>query len=438
MPAVEAGAGYLPAARVALHDTEAACVRLVMRFYSDRAPDALARATRIGGSHRLAGVFALLARLCEETGATVQDVRDEAGDEAAALVDAVTVRPGETPRQTALRAVAHPAVAELLGRGTSLSMPAGQPSTWWAAQPEAAEIVTAELQRQRDVAEAQALASKYHYSLPGDALSGVVPIDWANAVYKPFNWLTEREYRSIYDPPGGMRYDARRVRRINEARHLIDCYQAGMTPDDYRVYVTDTSLTWKEMAAWHRAGLGPAVAAQADSSYARNASVARYAAQVTGDPRRIAPLFTWVRDTFADESKRKEGVKELAIALGWSPWQRSDERVLATRQQVDAAWKALLDARGGEPQARRILDLMRIVAVPEITKTSTVGAYEYTVSDWDGWRKQVRAWDASGLDAQRVELLIAAGVDADQAASPQTAALSDSQLRLAATLGASA
>lgn len=422
-------------------DAEQAAYDLAARFYGPQIGQVVARALHMtpqphyGDAPEHGGAFALLHRIVEETDATVKDIR-AAGlpDDVCALIDAVTARPGETPQQTAMRAVTDPHALKLIltsAAGHVLNAEPRTPGSWWPTDPDAWTILKAEKDRREQIEREARERDRYHYALPAAALKAAgVPIGWANAVRETFKAFTDPDRDHFYGYKRNRDYDRARVVRLDAAKHLAEIYQAGITPEQYATYVADTKLTWKQIPAWHQAGLTPALARSVGRRYDRNPDAAKAAARLTGDLDRVESLYYWALRACTRErdTTKYPDPRPIAAALQWHSYASADDK-LGTVKQVRAAWDLLVQDAGGEDAARRRLDLMRIVPVPQ-----KPGRGDKMAPDYASHPHAVAAWDATMLTTERIALLIAAGVtDPAEAVEDETAAISDEHLQLAAS-----
>lgn len=443
--ALDPGEGYIPAKILNKRSELEAAVKVAERFYGDRFAAANARALQlaaggtVGQGWTLACIYALLHRILEETDATAEDLHD-AGLSATtvALLDAITAREGESPKQTALRAVTNKHAAFLLTDGSLYRIVSQQPPSgkeaWWPADPDARAVLVADRQRRADIAREEAEQRWYHYSLPGKALEQAgVPIEWANAVKESFEALSDPQ-RVLGGGYGGSyrnlnrHYDNTRVVRFRDDEHLIEVYQAGITPEEYETYVKKTNLTWRQIPAWHRAGLSVNAARRHAGSYGRNSAAAARALEHLGSEDRLGVFVEWLR-AGADAEMRSDSPRPIRDALGWY----YGERKLESLRDVDTGWAIMVQIIGSEAAARRRLDIARIVPMPHRQGEGRFAKRTY--DDKDAHRAHVLAWDETGLPVERIKLLIRAGLhDPATALDEKTMALSDDQLQLAATL----
>ena len=441
-PAVDLGRGYISKAAQAHIAADIEAARLAAKFYGGRFPAVAARALHVHARRHddlgpFRGVFAFLHRLVEETDATIADLRaSDLPEDAVTLIDAVSPRAGETPKQTAMRAVAHPQVAELIvGYGSDMVLVVAPqtPGDWWPTDPDAWQILAADRDRRKELAEQQRKATRYELSLPGAKLNAAgVPVDWANAVAEAFEEFTRNDVNDI-GRRRGRHYNARRVQRLDAAQHLIDCYQAEIAPEQYRLYVAETHLTWKQIPAWHNAGLTPELAAKADRRFDRDPKIAAAAVEATGSVHRAGELFSWARDAASDEPSDPRG--PICQLMRWWPRHPERDEKFSSVDEVVGVWELLVAQAGSVQQARRRLDLQRIVPAPEKVHEHSWGERRYP--DWKAQKALVARWYETDLPAERIELLIAAGVvDPDEAVGDETRALSDEQLQMVAALNA--
>ena len=362
---LDPGRGYVRGGYLKQAAAERAAFELAQRFYGDRIAGVVARALHVAPSGSLnrgegmhvAGIFGLLHRLVEETDATVADVRD-AGlpEDAAALLDAISARDGETPKQTALRAVTDPYAVGLIVNytsGSDLFRAPQQAGSWWPTDPDAWAVLDAEIDRRKELAEQARLTERYHHSLPMSELEKAgIPVEWANALKDSFKRFTDPDRDILggrYAYNRNRHYDRRRVARLDEGQHLIDCYRAGITPEQYAAYVNDTELTWKQIPAWHEAGLAPELAAEIDTSYGRNAKAVKAAAELTGDPARLRALYKWACEIGDSERHRTgrcvtrwTGTSTNGATGRWTP-----SRARRPRGRTWSIWPAARSERAG-------------------------------------------------------------------------------------------
>jgi hypothetical protein len=440
---LDPGRGYVRGYRLSRKDNDVRAVQLAQRFYGDRFVAAMTRALHLSNvgryflsdedrpHQRLGCVLALLHRLLEETSAELDDVRQAGFDEEiVALLDAASARPGETAKQTALRAVANPTlVLWLCGLSTSTALTI-RPRTageWWPTDPDAWDVLYAERERLDEQATAQRKETRFEYGLPGEALEAVgVPPAWANALYDTFAAFTDPEFF----PAAGRRavhYSARRVRRLNADRHLVEVFESGMTPDEYNAFVCDTSLTWTQIPKWYRLGVTIAQANAGERLFGASADTFKEAITLAGSPARAISLARWSLHTVSSEDSETE--PSLTRTLRW--YRNRSDNQLDSLTRVRDAWR-FLRAHQSDEEARRLLDLIALVPLPP---AASWGRRSRSFSDDHAHLAAITAWNETGLTIERIALFLAAEItDPKQASSPETQLLTDEQLRLAASM----
>jgi hypothetical protein len=384
--------------------------------------------------------YSLLHRIFEETSATIQDLL--AAGVRPSLVEFLaeaTPRPGETPKQTAMRVVGL-AMAEPSGLLTLTTRPDLNRGDWWAAHPDARELFQAEKDRQQRLADEKTAQEQfdYHFGLTSEhqalAQAGITPA-WANALLEPYRTLTDPGYNPRHPNLPNRRYNHNRVQNYNMLKHLAAVHATGMPHEQYSEFVYKTDLTWKQIPEWHEAGftaqdLQVSIGREewVPDGYRRHAKAARRAVELTGTVARASRLVYLLREWVPGDLEvdwAEEAAGKLREALGWSRWISRDS-VLSSATAVTTAWKTLLQVPGGQEHVCRLLDLAAIVSVrPAASRRRRDSPL----------MQSVLAWDATELSVERIRLLIAAGVKtAEEATQPDTVVLSAEQLAFAASM----
>jgi hypothetical protein len=444
---IDPGVGYLQKRWIKVAAHEARAIELAMRFYGTEFPAAMARALHLSGnspSNRVAsfgGVIAVLHRLTDETDATIADIGSIGLDQdIVGLLDALSARDGETPKETALRAVINDHVANLLvdlvGGGFQLWTSPKTAGPWWPTHKDAWDVLKADLNRREALEKEAEAQTSYHYTLPKAELEAAnVPPAWANAIKDNLERFTRKDYRDYGDYKGhkSYLYDHTRVMRIDLAKHLVGMYEAGVTPEDYERYIENTSLTWTQIPEWHSAGLTPALAAQIGNDFGRSAEAVQQAVKLTGGPERLKYFYVWIKGRASDDHQ----VARRVDIETFSRWKGKRRDVLDTVKRVNAAWDYMVETCGSVDAAQRWLDLLRIVPSP--TKPGVGGYANKQYADPEAHKIVIAKWDMTDLPMERIELLIKAGVtDPDEALQEDTAALTNEQLNVAAMMNATA
>lgn len=413
-------------------------LRLTDELYGERAPEVVARALRFRGhSSTLAG--ALLHRVLEETTATLSDLQ-ALPPSTRSLVDALNARAGERPTATAARCALNEAAVELLiGYDTAARpRPSSVGDRWWPTDPAAYDVLQAAYTAQVARREAEQSASQMHWSLPKDPeFHEHVPVTWANAVQETYDAFVTRG--DSHGTRRGRFYEGRRLRGFHlpqgfadqGARHLRDCYEAGMSPELYADYVQGTSLTWTQFPDWGRLGLSARAVNQVLVLFGLKMPAWQRAVSIAGGERQALALGQSIVALLRHVGQDEE--REMRRRLGGLGMYETV--VLDRRVAVDGAMEVLAERVGEGARVERWLGLWSRLHEGDGAK-QWLGVWSQSdpgrPSDWS----RAQAWFDTGLPLERVLLLLGAGVDdPEQATAPETVALTEAQLQMAAMMG---